>query len=105
MRVRALYKDANGVLEEVYSNGVLIANANYAPTAGPTISDTTPTEGRALTANPLTIVDADGTDGAVFTFQWQQSADGVQPGTISMARAMACSRRHRTRLDCCCGWW
>ena len=45
LRVRAVYKDAKGVLEEVFSAPALVANINDAPTAGPTISDTTPTEG------------------------------------------------------------
>ena len=79
VRVRALYKDANGVLEELYCRtacGIPKPTTASRPPR-PAISNTTSTEGRALTANPLTIVDADGTDGAVlFTFQWQQSADG-----------------------------
>jgi len=83
LRVRAVYKDGNGVLEEVFSAPTApVGNVNDAPTAGPAISDTTPTEGRALTVNLLTIVDPDGTtglvDGTVIpTFQWEQSADGV----------------------------
>src|SRR5262245_42093961 len=85
LRVRAVYKDANGVLEEVFSTPQLVANVNDAPTAGPTISDTTPTEGLALTVDPTTILDADGTTAAVaagaFTFQWQQAnATGVGGG-------------------------
>jgi Ca2+-binding RTX toxin-like protein len=82
LRVRAVYRDGNGVLEEVFSAPTApVANVNDAPTAGPTISDTTPTEGRALTVNLLTIVDPDGTtglqDGTVIpTFQWEQSTDG-----------------------------
>jgi Ca2+-binding RTX toxin-like protein len=81
LRVRAVYQDANGVLEEVFSTPQIVANVNDAPTAGPTISDTTPTEGLALTVDPTTIIDADGITAAVagglFTFRWQQSADGV----------------------------
>ncbi len=83
LRVRAVYKDGNGVLEEVFSAPTApVGNVNDAPTAGPTLSDTTPTEGQALTVNLLTIVDPDGTtglvDGTVIpTFQWEQSADGV----------------------------
>jgi Ca2+-binding RTX toxin-like protein len=82
LRVRAVYKDGNGVLEEVFSAPTAaVANVNDAPTAGPTISDTTPTEGRALTVDPATIVDPDGTTtavaGGLFTFRWQQSADGI----------------------------
>ena len=81
LRVMAIYKDADGVLETVFSTPVVVANVNDAPTGAPTINDTTPTEGRALTVNPLTIADPDGTTAAVaagaFNFQWQQSADGV----------------------------
>ncbi len=82
LRVKAVYQDANGVLEEVFSAPTApVANVNDAPTGAPTISDTTPTEGRALTVDTNTIVDSDGTTTAVtagtFIFQWQQSADGV----------------------------
>ena len=93
LRVRAVYKDGNGVLEEVFSAPTApVGNVNDAPTAGPTISDTTPTEGEALTVNLLTIADPDGTaglvDGTVIpTFQWEQSADGVTwtpiPGAVN----------------------
>jgi len=81
LRVRAVYKDGNGVLEEIFSAPTTVANVNDLPTAGPTISDTTPTEGRALTVDPATIVDPDGTAtavaGGLFAFRWQQSADGI----------------------------
>ena len=82
LRVMAVYKDANGVLETVFSAPTaLVDNINDAPTAGPTLTDTTPTEGRALVALTSTIVDPDGTATAVaagaFTFQWQQSANGI----------------------------
>ena len=93
LRVRAVYKDGNGVLEEVFSAPTApVGNVNDAPTAGPTISDTTPTEGEALTVNLLTIADPDGTtglvDGTVIpTFQWEQSADGLAwtsiPGAVN----------------------
>ena len=82
LRVKAIYQDANGVLETVFSAPTaLVGNVNDAPTATATLSTTTPTEGRALTVDPLTIVDPDGTENAVltggFTFQWEQSADGI----------------------------
>jgi Ca2+-binding RTX toxin-like protein len=77
LRVRAVYKDANGVLEEVFSAPTApVANVNDAPTGRPTISDPTPTEGQQLTASTLSIADADGLTTAVFAFQWQQSALG-----------------------------
>ncbi|MGH6691240.1 MAG: peroxidase family protein, partial [Gammaproteobacteria bacterium] len=82
LRVMAVYKDANGVLETVFSTPTVpVEGINDVPTAGPTISDTTPTEGLALTAVTSTIVDPDGTAdaiaGGLFTFQWQQSANGI----------------------------
>jgi Ca2+-binding RTX toxin-like protein len=81
LRVKAVYKDANGVLETVFSAPTApVAGVNAAPTGLPAISDTTPTEGLALTAITATIMDPDGTSnataGGLFTFQWQQSADG-----------------------------
>ena len=91
LRVRAVYKDANGVLEEVFSAPTApVANVNDAPTGAPTISDTTPTEGLALTVNPLTITDPDGTTAAVaagaFAFQWQQAnATGVGGGAAGFS--------------------
>ena len=87
LRVRAVYKDANGVLETVFSTPTApVANVNDAPTGAPTISDTTPTEGRALTVNTATIIDLDGTTAAVFTFQWQQAnATGVGGGAAGFS--------------------
>jgi Ca2+-binding RTX toxin-like protein len=81
IRVRALYEDEHGVLETVFSAPTaLVQGVNQAPTGVPTISDATPTEGIAITALTATIVDPDGTDdatgGGLFTFRWQQSADG-----------------------------
>ena len=88
LRVMAIYKDANGVLETVFSAPTApVQGINDLPTVGPTISDTTPTEGLALTAATSTIVDADGTAnataGGLFTFQWQQSADGIDWASTS----------------------
>ena len=75
LRVMAIYKDANGVLETVFSAATVVGNVNDAPTGAPTINDATPTEGRALTVNTATIVDPDGTTTAAaaggFTFQWE----------------------------------
>jgi len=52
--------------------------ANSAPTAGPTISDTTPTQGSALTASSASIVDPDGTSPTTaFSFVWQQNNGGT----------------------------
>ena len=51
LRVRAVYQDANGVLESVFSAPTAaVANVNDDPVSTVTISDTTPTETQALTA-------------------------------------------------------
>ena len=76
LRVRAVYKDADGVLETVYSTPTaVVAGVNDAPIGTVTISDITPTEDRALVATPQ-FTDADGLTTAVLSFQWQQSAVG-----------------------------
>jgi Ca2+-binding RTX toxin-like protein len=78
LRVRAVYKDANGVLEQVFSAPTApVANVNDPATGAPTISDTTPTEGVTLTAFTNQIADPDGLVGVVFNFQWQQLINGV----------------------------
>nr|WP_135210601.1 peroxidase family protein [Vitreimonas flagellata] len=72
LRVRFNYIDENGVLETVFSAPTAsVTPLNDAPVGALVISDTTPTEGDILTAN-VAFIDPDGTDGAVFTFQWQQ---------------------------------
>ena len=84
LRVRAVYQDGNGVLEEVFSAPQLVANVNDAPVGTVLISDTTPTETLTLTAaNAFT--DADGLTAAVFTYQWERldGATWVQVGTAS----------------------
>ncbi|WP_137920036.1 peroxidase family protein [Hydrogenophaga sp. 2FB] len=82
LRVRAVYKDANDVLENVYSAATSVVGAtNDAAVGQPTISDTTPTEGQTLTAATLGISDADGMVGVVFSYQWQQAVNtGVGGG-------------------------
>jgi Ca2+-binding RTX toxin-like protein len=76
IRVRAVYKDAQGVLETVFSAPTApVANLNDLPVGTVVISDTTPTETQAITAANL-FTDADGLTGAVFSYQWQQSALG-----------------------------
>jgi Ca2+-binding RTX toxin-like protein len=72
LRVRAVYQDANGVLEEVFSAPTApVANINDAPVGTVLISDTTPTETRTLTATNA-FTDADGLTAAVFSYQWQR---------------------------------
>ncbi|AYF85838.1 MULTISPECIES: peroxidase family protein [unclassified Pseudomonas] len=80
MRLKAIYKDGNGVLETVYSAvtaPVSGTQVNDVPTGAPVISDTTPAQGQLLTATRGTIADADGTTTSVFSFQWQSSANGT----------------------------
>jgi len=66
IRVRAVYQDAKGTLEIVDSS------ANSAPSAGPTVTGLL-VQNQTLTANPATIVDADGLSNPQFTFQWQSN--------------------------------
>jgi Ca2+-binding RTX toxin-like protein len=82
LRVRAVYKDANGVLEEVFSAPTAaIAPAgtgtvNVLPVGTVLISDTTPTEGSALTATDA-FTDANGTTTSVFAHQWQVGSGAI----------------------------
>jgi Ca2+-binding RTX toxin-like protein len=76
LRVRAVYQDATGVLEEVFSAPQLVANVNDPPVGTVLISDTTPTESLTLTASNA-FSDADGLTAAVFTYQWQRLAIGA----------------------------
>ncbi|QEY62027.1 heme peroxidase [Metapseudomonas lalkuanensis] len=80
LRVMAIYKDANGVLETVLSNVtdvVAAAQVNDAPTGAPVITGASFFQGVALTATRGTIADADGTATSVFSFQWQSSTNGT----------------------------
>ncbi|MGI9332944.1 MAG: peroxidase family protein, partial [Gammaproteobacteria bacterium] len=71
LRVRALYEDGDGALETVFSEPTAVVDGvNDVPSGLPAISDTTPTQGRVLTALTSNIIDADGIDPATFTFQW-----------------------------------
>ncbi|UUZ78449.1 hypothetical protein LP414_16760 [Polaromonas sp. P1(28)-13] len=78
LRVRAVYQDAHGVLETVFSNPTApttplgTGTVNIPGTAA--ISDTTPTEGAALTA---TVIDPDGTATSVITYRWQVGGTGA----------------------------
>ena len=78
LRVRAVYKDANDVLENVYSDVTAPVEDNNNPPVGTVlISDVTPTETETLQAT-IAFTDADGLPAspAAFAFQWQQSALG-----------------------------
>ncbi len=72
LRVRAIYQDANGVLEEVYSlPTAAVENVNDVPGGAVLLSDATPAEDFFITAiNQIT--DADGLTTAVFAYQWQE---------------------------------
>src|SRR5262249_51155028 len=90
LRVRAVYQDANGVLEQVFSDATApVANVNDPATGAPSISDTTPTEDRPLTASTIGIADPDGLTTAVFAFQWQQSPNVAVPVWTNIAGATA----------------
>ncbi len=74
LRVKAVYKDANGVLETVYSAPTApVTGINDAPVGVPTISDPTPTQDRAIVAITSGITDSDGMTNPNFIFQWQRS--------------------------------
>ncbi|AOF85245.1 hemolysin-type calcium-binding repeat family protein [Hydrogenophaga sp. RAC07] len=77
LRVHAIYKDANDVLENVYSAATAPVESNNNLAAGQVlVSDVTPTETQTLQAiNQITDLDGlPAVDG--FSFQWQQSALG-----------------------------
>ncbi|NOT13936.1 MAG: heme peroxidase [Methylococcaceae bacterium] len=82
LRVRAVYKDANDVIETVYSAPTApVIAVNDAPVGTVLINDTTPTETRALVAiNAFTDADdpVDALGGGapppiVYNYQWQQA--------------------------------
>src|SRR5262249_43032884 len=63
-----------------------VANVNDAPVGAVLISDTTPTETLAISAQNA-FTDADGLTTAVFTYQWQQSALGGGTTFTNIANA------------------
>jgi Ca2+-binding RTX toxin-like protein len=76
LRVRAVYQDANGVIEQVFSAPTdVVANVDDDPVGTVLVSDTTPAEDAVLTAIRA-FTDADGLNGATFTYQWQEFAGG-----------------------------
>ena len=88
LRVVATFDDLSGHQETVLSAPTAaVLNINDAPTGVPTISDTSPTEGVAVTAESSGIADVDGISPAtVFMYQWQ-----VQDGAIFVDIAGATS--------------
>ncbi|MFT7467600.1 MAG: Ca2+-binding RTX toxin-like protein, partial [Candidatus Pseudothioglobus sp.] len=79
LRVMAIYKDANGVLETVFSAvtaPVAAVSVNDAPVGTMLISDTTPNVGQVLTATRA-FTDPDGPANPVLSYQWQSGNGGV----------------------------
>ncbi|MCP2020160.1 UNVERIFIED_ORG: Ca2+-binding RTX toxin-like protein [Pseudomonas reinekei] len=82
LRVRAVYKDANGVLEEVFSAPTAPISAagtgtvNVLPVGTVLISDTTPAKGSVLTATDA-FTDANGTTTSVIAHQWQVGSGAI----------------------------
>ncbi|TWC27050.1 hemolysin type calcium-binding protein, partial [Pseudomonas sp. SJZ079] len=79
LRVKAIYKDAHGVLETVFSavtGPVSAVSVNDAPVGTMLISDTTPNVGQLLTATRA-FTDPDGPANPVLSFQWQSGNGGV----------------------------
>ena len=86
LRVRGVYKDGNGNLEQVFSGATAPVVVNSPPVGTVTISDLTPTETVPLTANTSGISDANGL--GTFSFQWQRSTNnGATWTAISLATA------------------
>ncbi|MFC5696155.1 peroxidase family protein, partial [Pseudomonas sp. GCM10022186] len=80
LRAKAIYKDANGVLETAFSAPtalVLATPVQDTATGEPAISDLSPTQDQGLIVGPGTIDDPDGLTTSIFNFQWQSSSDGV----------------------------
>jgi Ca2+-binding RTX toxin-like protein len=72
VRVKVSYTDGQGFTDTVTSAGTAsIANVNDAPTGAVTIDGTANT-GQVLTANTLTLADADGL--GAFHYQWQRDS-------------------------------
>lgn len=62
-----------------FADGIEVFLNNQDPVGGPLISDTTPTQGFLLTADPSGIQDPNGTTNSTFTYQWYQRANPVLP--------------------------
>ncbi|HWH15311.1 MAG TPA: peroxidase family protein, partial [Miltoncostaeaceae bacterium] len=87
LRVIARFRDGDGVAEtRTSAPTAAVENVNDAPTGAPVLSDTTPQEGRQLTALTGSIADADGLTEATFAFRWQQG-DGTTWTDIAGATA------------------
>ncbi|SFP92571.1 peroxidase family protein, partial [Pseudomonas borbori] len=79
LRVKAVYQDAQGVLETVFSTPTATVSAvavNDAPVGTMLISDTTPIVGQQLTATRA-FTDPDGPANPALAYQWQSGSGGV----------------------------
>ncbi|MHC5347851.1 peroxidase family protein [Metapseudomonas furukawaii] len=89
MRLKAVYKDANGVLETVYSAvtaPVSTVSAQDAPVGTLLISDTTPLAGQQLTATRA-FTDPDGPANPVLAFQWQAGSGNTFNNIVGATQA------------------
>jgi Ca2+-binding RTX toxin-like protein len=75
LRVVGTYTDQGGTVETVTSAATAPVTINIPPVGVPTMSDVGPTQGIALSASAAGITDANGL--GAFTYQWQQSVDGL----------------------------
>jgi Ca2+-binding RTX toxin-like protein len=102
LRVRAVYKDASDVIEEVFSAPTApVIGINDAPVGTVLINDTTPTETQALVAliaftdadAPVDLVGGGVPLPIVYNYQWQQAndtgVDGGSAGFTNIAGATA----------------
>lgn len=77
LRAVAGYLDGANVPERVTSPPTAaVINVNDAPSGEATLSDTSPQEGRAVTAQTGSIADADGMANVTFGYRWQQEGAG-----------------------------
>ncbi len=75
-----------GIERLQFTDGTVVLSGpplNTPAAAAPTISDTTPTQGQTLTANPFAITDPNGLPGsaAAFSFQWFSGANLIVGAT------------------------
>ena len=101
LRVRAVYQDANGVLEEVYSGpSDPVPVVNVTPVGALALSSLTPTEGLALTVGLGTVTDPNGMTTALAAGRSPTSGSRARmasPGRTSLVAPPNCSCRRRRR--------
>ena len=72
-----------------FAGGVEIFINNQAPVGAPVISDTTPTQGFALTANTSSIQDPNGMSTSVFSYRWYSRANEAAVWTVIAGATLA----------------